>query len=130
MATEILIRLRGTDDDPQILEESASALRAELLDLDVLDVLPVSAGPAPAGTRAMDVAEIGSLLVSIAQAPEALRQVVFAVRAWLARDTGGRRAELSINGDTLTVTGISAETQEQLIEAWLSTHTPTRTPRD
>jgi hypothetical protein len=77
----------------------------------------------------VDVAEIGSLLVSVAQAPEALRQVVTAVRAWLTRD-GGHTAELTIDGDKLMVTGITAEAQEQLIEAWLRVHALTPSSQD
>jgi hypothetical protein len=114
--------LHAADDDQEGLARATAELRAELLELDVEDVTAVSAGPAPAGTRALDVAEIGSLLVTLADVPETLRRLAVAVRGWLRRDTGELSAELTIGGDTLVVHGVSAETQERLIEAWLRAH--------
>jgi hypothetical protein len=118
----IHLRLRATGSDWDRLERATAALRDELLELDVEDVVPASGGQAPAGTRAMDMAQIGELIVTLAQASEALRQVVAAVRGWLARDTGGHSAELIIGGDRLTVTGVTEESQQRLIEAWLRAH--------
>ncbi|WP_162466110.1 hypothetical protein [Streptomyces taklimakanensis] len=129
METRVLLRLRGADDDAERLELATSALREELLELDVERVDAVSAGPAPDGSRALDVAEIGGLLVTVAQAPVALHELVTAVRHWLARSTdfgaGDRTAELTIDGDTLKVTGVSAETQDRIVDAWLRAHAPT-----
>ncbi|MFP8903629.1 hypothetical protein [Streptomyces atacamensis] len=125
----LLLRLRGADDeDADRLELATSALREELLELDVERVDAVSAGPAPDGTRAVDVAEIGGLLVTLAQAPVALHELVTTVRHWLTRgaDSGAadRTAELTIDGDTLKVTGVSAETQDRIVDAWLRAHAP------
>ena len=124
MSTRILVRLRTADgdQDQESLERATAELRSELLDLDVADVTTVGAGPAPAGTRASEVTEIGSLLVSLAEIPEMLGRLVGAVRGWLTRDGGEHTAELTIGGDTLVVRGVSAATQERLIEAWLRAH--------
>ncbi|MCI0384035.1 hypothetical protein [Streptomyces sp. CNQ085] len=129
MSDRVLLRLRGADgEDAERLELATSALREELLELDVERVEAVSAGPAPDGTRAVDVAEIGGLLVTLAQVPVALHELVTVVRQWMARgaDSGaaGRTAELTIDGDTLKVTGVSAETQDRIVDAWLRAHTP------
>ncbi|MGK5498313.1 hypothetical protein [Streptomyces sp. URMC 125] len=129
METRVLLRLRGANgDDAERLELATSALREELLELDVERIEAVSAGPALDGTRALDVAEIGALLVTVAQAPVALHELVTAVRHWLARGAASgsadRTAELTIDGDTLKVTGVSAETQDRIVEAWLRAHAP------
>jgi hypothetical protein len=48
--------------------------------------------------------------------------VVAAVRAWVSRT--GRTVEVSIGGDVLKVTRVSAEQQEQIIDTWLARHAP------
>jgi hypothetical protein len=48
--------------------------------------------------------------------------VVTAVRDWAARNN--REVELTIDGDTLRATRISAAQQEKVIDAWLARHAP------
>ncbi|MFI9273255.1 hypothetical protein ACIGXM_21405 [Kitasatospora sp. NPDC052896] len=122
MAVQIHLRLRAADDDMERLERSTGQLRGELLELDVQDVTPVSAGQAPPGTRAVDVAQVGSLLVTIAQAPQTLRQVVQTIRGWLTRDPGAHSVEITLGGDRLVVSGAGAQTEQRLVEAWLKAH--------
>lgn len=130
MTGQIHIRLHDSDGDPDRLEQAAAVLRSELLELDVEDVVPVRGGGVPPGARAADLAEIGSLLVTAAQLPATLRQLVDAVRGWLGRDPGRFTAELVIGGDRLTVTGIDAETQQRLVDAWLRAHALDRPAED
>lgn len=126
MAARIQVRLLDTDADDDELERSTAVLRAELLKLDVEDVTAVSAGPAPDGSRAPDLAAIGNLLVTVAQLPETLRQLVRAIRIWLPRSEVIHSVELTLDGDRLMVSGVSSESQERLIEAWLSAHAAER----
>jgi hypothetical protein len=126
---QVQIRISAEDGDLDLLEKSTVRLRAELLELDVTDVVPIDAGEAPPGTRAADAAEVGGLLVSINQVPILLRHLVDAVRHWLSRDRGGRTAELVIAGDSLVVTGITGAEQERLIEAWLRAHSLDQIPQ-
>jgi hypothetical protein len=121
MAGQVHVRVTGEDGDPERLEQATLSLRTELLDL-VGDVQQVRDAEAPPGTRAMDVATIGALLVTVASGLEPLRQVVSTVREWLGRSRGQFTAELVIGGDRLTVTGISQTTQESLIDVWLRGH--------
>jgi hypothetical protein len=122
VAAQVLIRISAGDDDLDLLEQATAQLRAELLELDVDDVVPIDAGQAPPGSRAAGASDVSALLVSVNQVPILLRHLVGAVRHWLSRDRGGRTAELVIAGDSLVVTGITGAEQERLIEAWLRAH--------
>lgn len=104
----------GADDEERTL--LAGRLRRELLDADVDAVEPVAAGPAPDGSKGVELAAVGALLVSLA--PNALTAVVDLVRRWLG-NRDGRSVKLTIDGDTIEVTGVSTETQRELIDAWL-----------
>jgi hypothetical protein len=115
----VIVTLSDLDSDEGRLELATASLRAELLDLEVDDVVSVIAGQAPPGTRAVDVSLVGKLLVVLPQAYESLRNVVACVQQWLARDVAGRSAELELNGNRLVVTGLDRTTQQRLIEAWL-----------
>ncbi len=117
----LLIRVEEPDAGEERLAELALALREELLVLDVEDVSSVRRGPAPAGTRGLDVATVGELLVSVKLTGEILRAVVTTVRGWLARGGGGGRGvTLTIGDRTLQLNSASPEQQERLIEAFLS----------
>jgi len=120
MNTVCEVWVRVLDQDPDRLELATARLRAELLETDVTDVRPGATVPAPPGSRSVDVAVVGSLLVTLSQAPDAIRQLVGYVQGWLARDPGDRSVELVIDGDRILVTGVSAATQQQLVEAWLA----------
>jgi hypothetical protein len=101
------------------LDRLAGRLRRELLELDVDDVRRATGGEAPEGARALDAHSVGTLLVSLVTAPEALRAVVGVIRGWLGRSQA-RSVFLEIDGDVLHVTGLSSADQERLIEDWLS----------
>lgn len=118
---QVRVRL-AADDDPGRLEGATAGLRAELLELDVQDVALVAGVQPPPGSRAGEVADIGALLVTAAQDAAVLGQIVAAVRGWLARRSTACTAELVIGEDKLVVSGISAATQERLIDAWLRAH--------
>ena len=52
----------------------------------------------------------------------ALVTLVKKIKDWATRN--GRSVEITIDGDTLKVTGISEARQEQLIDVWLAKHSP------
>jgi len=122
VAVQVEIRLPDVDGDRGRLELDAARLRAELLVLDVSAVVPLGAGQAPPGTRAVGASEVGALLVDINQVTTVLGQLVTVVGSWLHRNGGTRSAELVIGGDSLTVSGITSGQQERLIKAWLRAH--------
>ncbi len=111
------------DDDvsPLEMEELTAAMRRELLQFDVESVDRVSGGPAPEGTRGIELAAIGALVVSLGKATPVLGQVVEVIRAWAARSPS-RTVKLTLEGDTLEVGGMSESEQHQVIKDWMVRH--------
>lgn len=106
------------DSDPEEMADLAGRLRAVVLGVDAVSVVPLIAGDAPEGAKGFGslpgwlAVQFGSL--------DGLRAVVAAVRGWTSRT--GRTVEVSIGGDALKVTGVTSEQQEKIIEAWLAHH--------
>jgi hypothetical protein len=104
------------------LEETvglARRLRAELLALDVDTVEPLTADAAPPGAKGLS-SLAGALAVRLGAA--GLKAVLVKIRDWASRN--GRTVEITIDGDTLKLTGATAQQQEQLINVWLARHAP------
>jgi len=112
----------GPDGDAEEVARATLQLRRELLDLDV-DVVEVpGAGEPPPGSRAVDVAAIGALVVNLAD-PQLLAAVVATVRSWLA-GSSRRSIKLQLGGDALELTGVSSKEQRRLTDEWLARHAP------
>jgi len=109
----------GPDADAEEIAESASQLRRELLDLDVEAVEAPRVGEPPAGSRAVDVAALGSLLVTAG--PQFLAAVVGVARAWLGHSQQ-RSIRLELDGDVLELTGLASDQQRMLADEWLRRH--------
>jgi hypothetical protein len=119
---QLAINLEAGDDvSPYELEELTAAVRRELLQLDVESVDRVSSGPAPDGTRGLDVAAIGALLVSLSKATPVLGQVVDVIQAWAARSPN-RTVKLTLDGDTLELNGMSEDEQRRVVRDWMARH--------
>jgi hypothetical protein len=110
----------GPDADAEEVAEATLQLRRELLDLDVEAVELVRGGEPPPGTRAVELAALGALVVTVAQSP-LLGPVVAAVRAWLA-GSPQRSIKLELDGDALELTGLSSKEQRRLVDEWLNRH--------
>jgi hypothetical protein len=111
----------GPDSDAEELLELTDALREELLELDVDAVGRASDGEAPAGAKGVELLAFGGLVVRFALKSSVLRSVVDATTAWLGRQQA-RSVKLTLDGDTLELTGISSEQQHALIEQWIARH--------
>lgn len=113
----------GPDAEAAELDEAARQLRRELLDLDVDDVTrPVET--APAGARGVDVAALGSLLVTAGQS--AIGAIAAVLGSWLSRQSQ-RSVKLQIGEDTIELTDASVEQQQLLLDAFLARHGETET---
>jgi hypothetical protein len=110
----------GPDADAEEVAEATLQLRRELLDLDVEAVELPRAGEPPPGTRAVELAALGALVVTVGQSP-LLGPVVAAVRSWLA-GSPQRSIKLELDGDALELTGMSSKEQRQLVDEWLRRH--------
>jgi hypothetical protein len=106
------------DADAEELERLTSQLRGQLEELDVEAVEPIPGGPAPDGSKALDWAALGGLLVQLG--PGAITAVVSTIQAWVSRDS--KRSVTIKSGDReLVLTAATADQQERLVEAFLAT---------
>jgi hypothetical protein len=110
----------GPGGDAEEVAEATLRLRRELLELDVEAVEMPRAGEPPPGSRAVDLAALGTLVVTVAQSP-LLASVVAAVRSWLA-GSQKRSIKLELGGDVLELSGVSSDEQRRLTDEWLRRH--------
>jgi hypothetical protein len=111
----------GPDGDVDEIAQATVHLRRELLDLDVDAVEVPTAGEPPPGSRAVDAAAVGALVVNMADS-QLLVAVVTAIRAWLA-GSPRRSVKLQLGGDSLELSGVSSKEQRRLTDEWLARHT-------
>lgn len=120
MNRELKIELFEPGADAEAVDRLTGDLRLELLELDVDSVSPVSAGPAPEGSKGVDLAAVGELLVQVKDHLPLVTAVVGAVRAWLMRGTSpGRALKVTVDGRTLELTAASAEEQQQIVSEFV-----------
>ena len=110
----------GPDGDAEEIAEATSQLRRELLDLDLDAVQVPGAGKLPPGSKAVDVAALGALLVNLADS-RLLAAVVAAVGSWLG-GSSRRSIKLELDGDALELTGVSSKEKRRLTDQWLARH--------
>jgi hypothetical protein len=118
---QLAVRVEDEEADPEELTDLTSHLRDELLDLEVEAVASPRLGEPPPGSRAVDLAALGTLIVTFAK-PELLVAVVTPVRAWLA-GFQQRSIKVTLDGDTLELTGLSSKQQHRVVAQWLDRHT-------
>jgi hypothetical protein len=107
------------DADAVELDEETVRLREQLLDLDVDAVERPAGGPPPPGTRAVETALLGTLVVEAGR--EVIGAVVRVIVGWAAQRRS-RNIKLTLGGDALELSDISDESQRQLLEAFLARH--------
>jgi hypothetical protein len=123
MDRDLSVQLSEEDADAERLDELTSALRQELLQLDVEDVTALRAGAAPPGARGLDVAVVGSLLVALGSSAGGVAAVISAITGWLSRGWGAHRSvRLEIDGDVLELSETSAADQDRLVGLFIARH--------
>ena len=116
---EVAVDAAGADDEE--LDGLPARLRRELLQLDVDAVDRPAGGSAPAGSKGLDLVLVGTLLVQVGRTAGKLASVVGAVQGWL-RSHGDRSVKLSLDGESIELTGASTDAQQQLVELWIRRH--------
>lgn len=111
----------GPDHDAEEVFELTQRLRGELLELDVDTVELGSDGEAPEGSKGPELLAIGGLAIRFALQSSVLKSVVDTTVAWLGRQ-GARSVKLTLDGDTLELTGVSSDEQGQLVDQWIARH--------
>jgi hypothetical protein len=122
MAAEVHLDLAEPGSDDERLEELALGLAGELRELDVASVAPATAGDVPEGARSALAAVAGALVLSVRPTAQQLLSVVGVVRDWLRRSPAQRTVKVTIDGDTLELTGASDDLQRQVVDAWVARH--------
>jgi Flp pilus assembly CpaE family ATPase len=116
MASALAIQLAESGADPERLDELTLMLRDELLNLDVDDVEQVRDGEAPSGTRGLELAALGALLVTLNQSTDLVAHVLNTIREWLKRDPEPTRTVRVTLGDrTIELSAASNEQQDRLV---------------
>ena len=110
----------GEDAGAEELDAATAGLLRELRELDVDSVERPSGGPAPEGSRAIEVAALGALVVKLGGA--AVGPLARVLQEWLARRSG-RTVKLTLGADSIEISGGSARYQRELIETFLAART-------
>jgi hypothetical protein len=123
MIGELRVQLAESGADAERLDQLTGYLRRELLELDVEDVTALRAGPPPPDARAIDAIAIGGLLITLNRTTQGVRNVVAAIRGWLAQGGDTKRTvRLELDGDVLELSEVTATEQTRLIELFVSRH--------
>ena len=110
---------RGPDVDAEELDHLARQLRDQLLQLDVEDIRPLRDGEAPPGSKAVDPASAGAMVVTLATA--AIPGVIGIVQGWL-RGRPAAAVKVTLGRDSIELTNATAAQLDQLTRAFLARH--------
>jgi hypothetical protein len=111
----------GPAADAEELDELTTQLRRQLLEAGVEGVERIRAGEAPPGTRAVDPMVLGGLVVTLIKSSAGLKVLTGTLQTWVT-GRAGRSVELQIDGDTLKVTGVTSDQQQELIALFAQRH--------
>jgi Effector Associated Constant Component 1 len=111
------------DTDPEARERLTRQLRNELRALDVDDVTPVEAAPPPEGAKGAAGA-LTELLVTMSGAGGVFVTVIATIKDWLGRRSAGHTVKLTIDGDTLELSGATPEERDELVQTFVRRHQP------
>jgi hypothetical protein len=111
------LRVQARDADAEELDRLARQLMQQLLELDVDSVETLRGEAPPEGSKALDLAILGGLIVRYG--PSAVPTVVNAVRTWVNRDAR-RSVTLEIGERKITLDAATPEQQAKLVDAFLA----------
>jgi hypothetical protein len=115
--TVILQVQPSPDDTNEEVAKATQRLRAVLLELDLASVDPLADPSIPDGAKGLETV-IGWLAVRFGK--EGVRAVVGAVVSWATRT--GHNVEVTMDGDTLKVSGVTSEQQDRIVNDFLARH--------
>jgi len=119
---ELTVEIEATaDTDAEELAQLTNRLRDELLGLDVNTVYSASGGEAPDSSKGLDLLAAGGLVVQFVLRHDLLQSIIDSVRSWLGRQHA-RSIKLTLDGDSLELTGVSSAEQDRLVELWVMRH--------
>jgi hypothetical protein len=111
------------ETDPEDRERLARQLRNELRTLDVDDVTTVVGAAPPEGAKGVG-ASLTELLVTMSAGGGVFVTVIATIKDWLGRRSAGHTVKLTIDGDTLELSGATPVERADLIETFVRRHQP------
>lgn len=125
MENELQILLAEEEAEAERVAELTGYLREELLELDVDDVTTLPGEEAPPGARAVEVAQIGALLVTLGSSTNALNQVITVIRSWMGRHHHTHPSlRLQMGDDVLEIHKATDDQITEAFEMFLQRHSP------
>jgi hypothetical protein len=122
---ELQILLAEEEAEAERVAELTGYLREELLELDVDDVTTLPGEEAPPGARAVEVAQIGALLVTLGSSTNALNQVITVIRSWMGRHHHTHPSlRLQMGDDVLEIHKATDDQITEAFEMFLQRHSP------
>ena len=115
-ASLIVQVLPDPEDDRDQLDDLTAFLREDLLELDVASAEPLTESEAPPGSKGLVAALGGWLAVHLGSA--GLKGVLATIAAWAGRT--GKTVEVTLDGNTLKLTGTNSELQARIVEEFLA----------
>src|SRR5687768_11207721 len=93
---QLPVHVRCPDLDDEGLAELTRTLRAEILDADVDEASPATAGDPPPGAKSGTAIALGALIIALA--PSVINPLMTVVSSWLSRQPDG--VEVEVDGFT------------------------------
>jgi hypothetical protein len=109
--------------DSEELEIITRQLRDSILDLPVETVESPPTTGTPGGAKG-DAGIAGTLLITLAASGGVITTLINTVQSYLSQKRErSPTVTVDVNGDRLTVTGLSSKDGKRLIDAWIARHT-------
>jgi hypothetical protein len=108
--------------EPDEVERYSHQLFAELNELDIESLHPAAATDAPPGAKGAEVFELGAWIMALSASGGVFGKVVDALRDWLGRHPPENRIAITIDGDVLELSNVSAREQHELVKAFIRRH--------
>ncbi len=109
---------RGSSEEQ---DELCRQLQNDLLEIEVDAARISEAAAAPSGSKGIGPTDLSTLLVTLAASGGVFTTLINAVQSWSARH-GDHSVTLEMDGDKLSLTGISASDQQRIVDQWLARH--------
>lgn len=122
MRNLVLVVEAGPGVDAEEVDRSVRQLHAELKDLDIESLAPVSVENLPRGAKGVDPFSLGALLITLSAPGGVFTALIGTARDWIDRQAAARRISVTIDGDTLVLEKSSVQERTALIDAYMRRH--------
>jgi hypothetical protein len=110
--------------DPEDVERLGRQLGNELRALDVDDVAAVDGAAPPEGAKSGVALSLTEWLVTLSGGGGVFVTLIGTLKDWLSRRAGAHKVSVTIDGDTLELSGATPLERAELIETFVRRHQP------